>query len=103
MSASLGNPVLANLVEQRLVADLQQDGGLLTVPVSLLEGLRDGGGLGFVLGAARERLEAACRRIGSGFAAAIRALAAVHVVLGVEFGDSQLLVAENQIALDEVA
>ena len=47
-----GNAVLADLIEQSFVADFEQGCGLFAVPIGLLEGLRDGGGFGFVFRAA---------------------------------------------------
>jgi hypothetical protein len=45
-----GNPVLANLVQQRLVGDLQQRSRLFAVPVGFDERPADGFGLGSILG-----------------------------------------------------
>src|SRR5208282_2846287 len=53
MALGLGNPILPDLIQQRLVADLQQRRGLLAIPVGLLQRMRDGLRFGFVLGSAR--------------------------------------------------
>ena len=49
---SLRYSVLADLIEQGFVTDLEQGRGLLAVPVGLVERLFDGFGFGFVFGAA---------------------------------------------------
>jgi hypothetical protein len=51
MAACFGYSVLADFVEQCLVTDLQQDCGLLAIPICLLKRLRDRGGFRFVFGA----------------------------------------------------
>jgi len=54
----VGDSVLANFVEQGFVADLQDRGGLLAVPVCLFQSAHDGFGFGFVFGAAGEGFQA---------------------------------------------
>ncbi len=53
----LGNSVLANLVEQGLVADLENGCRLLAIPVGLFESFGDGLRFGFVLGRASQGLQ----------------------------------------------
>ena len=48
----LGNSILPDLVEQGFVADLQNPGGLLSVPVGLLQGLSNGLRFSFVFSGA---------------------------------------------------
>ena len=55
----LSDAVLADLVEQSFIADLENRCRLLTVPVRLLQSLGDGLGLGFIFGSARQRFQAA--------------------------------------------
>ncbi len=59
VALALGDAVLANLVQQCLVADLQQGSCLLSIPVGFLECLRDGLSLGFIFGTAGQRLQTA--------------------------------------------
>ena len=53
----LRNAVLADFVEQRLVADLEQRGRLLAVPVGFIKRFGDGFGLSFILRAASNRFK----------------------------------------------
>ena len=53
-----GDSVLADLVEQRFVADLENRGGLLAVPVGLFQSLGDGLRFGFIFGGAGQRFQA---------------------------------------------
>ena len=52
MALSLGDPILPDLIKQSLIADLQQGGRLLAVPVRLFEGFIDSFSFGFILGVA---------------------------------------------------
>src|SRR6266446_6406549 len=97
----LGDSVLPNLVEQGFVANLQQRRRLLAVPVGLLERLPDGFSLSFILGGARQRFQSPARV--SGFRRGIRSrAAAVAVIAGLQFSDSEVLVAKDQVALEKV-
>src|SRR5215469_10258220 len=95
MAAGLGDSVLADFVEQRFVADLQNCGRLLAVLVGLLKRASDGLGFGFVLGRARQRLQAS--GIGC-LGGAVGRSSAVAIVAGKEFADGEIFVAKNQIA-----
>ena len=53
VALGLSNTVLPDLVEKRLVADLEQCRGLLAVPIGLIECFGDCLGLGFILCASR--------------------------------------------------
>ena len=57
MALGLGNPVLANLIEQRLVTDLQQRRRLLAIPIGFVERLADRFSLGSIFGGAGQRLQ----------------------------------------------
>ena len=61
-----GNPVLADLVQQGFVADLENRGRLFAVPVGLLQCLGDGLRFGFIFGGASQRFQAAGLRSASG-------------------------------------
>src|SRR5580704_13267695 len=93
MALGLGNPILPDLIQQRLVADLQQRGGLLAIPVRLLQRVRDGPRLGFVFGGARHRLQPASI-VSSGPSMP----AAVAVIARLQLGHGERLVAQNQVA-----
>jgi len=58
VSARLGNSVLANLVEESLVADLQDRRCLLAIPIRLFQRASNSERLGFVLGRAGQRFQA---------------------------------------------
>ena len=53
----LGNSVLANLVEQSAIADIQESRGPLAVPIGFCQGLRDRLGLSFNFKAAYQELQ----------------------------------------------
>ncbi len=99
--SSRRNVVLANLVQQRTVADAQQLGRSLSVPACLPQSTADGVHFGFVTVAAERqvscRLEA-CRR---GGLAGIRlprigaCLALVSAILAFEFGVTHKLTPQN--------
>ena len=54
VAAGFGDAVLADLVQQSLVADFKEGSSLLAIPVGLFEGLGNGTRFRFVLGAARQ-------------------------------------------------
>jgi len=56
VALGLCDAVLADLIQQRLVADLQQRGSLLAVPIGFVESFADGLSFGSVLGSASQRL-----------------------------------------------
>ena len=56
VALGLSDAVLPDLIQQRLVADLQQRGRLLAVPVGFVESLADGLSFGSVLGSTSQRL-----------------------------------------------
>ena len=58
VALGFGNAILPDLVEQGLVADLENRGCLLAVPVGLLESLSDGLRFGFIFGGAGQRFQA---------------------------------------------
>src|SRR5437867_12373634 len=101
MALGLSDPVLANLVKQRLVADLQQRRSLLTVPVGFFQSFGNGFGFGLVFGGARQRLQSS--------GALLRAIArcgvelrAAAVALRMEFVYGEFFIAQYQVTLDEV-
>ena len=57
------DPILADFVQQSLVADLEDGCRLLAIPVGLLERLGDGLCLGFILGRTRQAFQAAAIRL----------------------------------------
>src|SRR5579872_3164263 len=59
VAQQFGYAVLLDLVQQRLIADLEPSGSLLAVPVGLLQGAGNGLGLCFVFGATRQGLQPA--------------------------------------------
>ena len=101
VALGFGDAVLPNLIEQRFVADLQKRRGLLAIPVRLFERLPDGFSFGFVLSIASQRFQAAGFPVRRSRIDA-RAPAAVAVVPGLQFGRRQLLVTQDQVALQEV-
>ena len=85
--------VLPDFVEQRFVADLQQRGRLLAVPVGLFESLCDGLGFGFILSVAGQAISIPCRISGLCSGIAVRAAAAVIFRLKLRHG--QVFIAQN--------
>ena len=63
VSLRLGYSVLANFIEQGLVADLENGCRLLAIPVGLFESLGDRLCFGFILGRASQRFQTT--RVGS--------------------------------------
>ena len=59
VALGFGDSILPDLVEQSLVADLENRGCLLAIPVGLFESLGDGLRFGFILGGACQRFQAA--------------------------------------------
>ena len=89
VALGLCDSVLANFVQQRLVADLQDRRSLLAVPVCLLQSAHNCFRLGFIFGAAGNRFQTAAIAI---LRRGIGMRAAVTVILGLQFGDGQILV-----------
>src|SRR5467141_743596 len=104
VAAGFGDSVLTDLVEKRLVADFQQSGSLLAIPVGLLERLRDGRGFSFILRTTRERFQTACRGLSrSAPRGRVRVGSAIYIVFRVQFGDRQGFVPQDQVAFYEIA
>jgi hypothetical protein len=90
VALGFGDAILPNLIEQSFVADLQHCGGLLAIPVGLLESLPDGLAFGFVFGAASQRLQpAGVSTLGRG----TEMSAARAVVAWLQLGDGEIGVA----------
>ncbi len=56
----LRDAVLPDLIQQRLIADLQQCRGLLAIPIRFLQSSRNRFRLGSILGIAGKRFQSAC-------------------------------------------
>src|SRR4029077_187890 len=98
VAPGLSDSILANLVKQSLVADLQDGCSLLAVPVGLLECASDRQSLGLIFGRTTQRLQSSRimrfgRITGNGSSA---------VVARQEFRDCEILVTQNQIELQEI-
>ena len=98
MPSGLGDAILADLVEQGFVADLQNGGCLLAIPIGLFQGASDGEGFRFIFRRAPEGLQTSSitrpGRLARG--------SSVAIVAGQKLGDGQALISQNQLALQEI-
>jgi hypothetical protein len=93
VASGLSDPVLANLVQQRFVADFQQRGRLFAVPVGFVEGPADGFGLGAILGGSRQGFQAS--RTVTGVLRSRLEVGSIAIGFRTQFLDSQLLVPKD--------
>src|SRR5580692_1260 len=104
MAANFSDPVLPDLVEKSLVADLEQGRSLFAIPVGLLQCLCNGCSLGLIFCATCERLQAPCPSVpGTGLRARISPQSTVYVVFRIKLCNRQAFISEDEIALYEVA
>ena len=89
---------MPDLVEQGFVADLQNGGGLLAIPIGLFQGASDSEGFRLVLRRAGKRLQPSGIIRPGRFAGS----SSGAIVARQKFGDGEAFISQNQVALQEI-